>query len=110
MLELIKSLSWNSGALIVAFTSAISTLFIARLESRFLRWLLVFGINYLVAHSLYWLPVWLGTGSSESEYSTWAFVVIFPWFLISSLVSLFIVIAVRQQIRSKRAQKSDLKN
>ena len=110
MLELIKSLSWNSGALIVAFVSVISTLFIARLDSRFLRWLLLFGINYLVAHSLYWLPVWLGTGSSESEYSTWAFVVIFPWFLISSLVSLFIVIAVRQQIRSKRSQKSGFKN
>jgi hypothetical protein len=49
------------------------------IKKKRLKWTLAVLVPYSFAHSLYWLPVWLG--GHPSEFSSWAFLFIAPWSL-----------------------------
>jgi hypothetical protein len=46
------------------------------IKKKRLKWTLAVLVPYSFAHSLYWLPVWLG--GHPSEFSSWAFLFIAP--------------------------------
>jgi len=96
VIERIDSLSLASGALLVAAVSAFLALFFAWLRRPVLRWAAAIGAPALVSYSLYWTPVWFAPPNRDmSEYSTWAFVCIPPWFLSGALASAAAVVSVR---------------
>ena len=82
------SLSLGSGALAIAFVSAIVVLPLAAVRPK-LRALWVWSVPLVAAFCLYWSPVWLG--ADASEYSAWAFIVVVPWFLAGVLSSALVV-------------------
>jgi hypothetical protein len=79
MLELLRSLTFGSGALLVAVASAVLALVLARVLNLTLSWIFSVAVPFVLAYSLYWSPVWFGANSSE--YSSWAPIFIGPWFL-----------------------------
>lgn len=100
MRELAESLSWSTGFIVVAVVSAVASMFFAQLSNPLLRWVSAVCFSYLSAHALYWLPVWLGANSAE--YSAWAFAFVLPWFLASTLVSVVVLLLLRNRYNSKR--------
>ena len=99
MRELVESLSWSTGFIVVAVLSAVASVFFAQLRNRLLRWGSAVCFSYFSAHTLYWLPVWLG--ANGSEYSAWAFAFVLPWFLASTLLSVIVLLLVRNRFNSK---------
>ncbi len=88
MKAFIQSLSLGSGAALVAVCSAILVWPLCYVRPAVFRWLGVVVVPLVLASCLYWSPVWLGANSSE--YSSWAFLFIGPWFL-AGAVSLVVV-------------------
>ena len=88
MLDLINSLSFTQGALLVAIVSGLSAIGWGFMKTSRIKYALVVGVPYLFAHSLYWSPVWLG--EHPSEFTTWAVIFILPWYLAGLLVSLLV--------------------
>jgi len=104
MLEAIESLSWISGTFLVSAISVVIALFTGRLRFTGLRWAAVVGAPVIVSYSLYWSPVWLG--ANPSEYSAWSLAFILPWSLVGVLVSVAVLIAVRQYIKEKHGRNA----
>lgn len=102
MLELLESLSFVSGALLIAGLSAVVALFSGRIENRLGRWAAAVAVPVLLAYLLYWSPVWLG--ADASEYSAWSLAFIVPWGLVGALASFAAAIAVRQYANVKRSR------
>jgi hypothetical protein len=102
MRELIESLSWTSGFLLVAVISAVIALFTGRLQATALRWGAIVVTPSTVSYCLYWSPVWFGADSSE--YSAWSGVFVIPWSAMGILASVAVVIAVRQQRKAKNVR------
>ena len=94
MLDIVKSLSLESGALVVAILSAACGLAWARIVLSPLRWCLALGAPAVFAYALYWSPVWLGANSSE--YWSWAPLMVGAWFLAGALASVLIVHLLRK--------------
>ena len=75
MLNIIQSISLESGALIVAGIS-----FVICLVASFYpiaKWVLALVVPFLISNLIYWSPVILGR--PKSEYIAWAFAFILPW-------------------------------
>jgi uncharacterized membrane protein len=102
MRQLIDSLSWTSGFFVVALLSAVVALFTGRLQPTALRWVAGALAPIAISYSLYWSPVWLGADSSE--YSSWSGVFVIPWSLVGILVSVAVMIGVRQHLKGKHVQ------
>jgi hypothetical protein len=95
MLDLIRSLSFESGAVIVAVISAVLAAAFTRLRSRPLRWLFVLVAPLLLSYELYWLPPRLGANSdSFAEERVWAPLFIVAWSLGGIGASLVVQFAV----------------
>lgn len=95
MLDLINSLSLESGALVVAVVSAALAFVWARIPVAAVRWTVSVGVPFILASSLYWSPVWLGADSSE--FSTWAPLFVGPWFLAGAISSGLLVHLIRRR-------------
>jgi len=92
MLDILRSLSWSSGAAIILVCSAILAVFLAQIRHANLRWALALFAPYALAHSLYWAPVWLGADSAE--YGSWYGVFVLPWFLFGTAASCLVTLIV----------------
>jgi len=85
MRESLESLSFGSLAGIVALISVLLSIVWANLPSRIVGWVVAVIAPFIVAYSLYWLPVWLG--ADDLEFGAWAGVFIVPWYLIGLIAS-----------------------
>ena len=88
MLDLLRSLSLESGAAVIVLLSGLCALALGRIRPTVYRWLALVAAPLVLAFSLYWLPVWLG--ANASEYSSWAGLFIGPWFLLGAIFSVFV--------------------
>ena len=100
----VESLSLGSGAILVAILSAGVVWLLCFVCPVALRKLWVVIVPFTFAYCLYWSPVWLG--ASLSEYTTWEFVVIPPWFLAGAIPSAAIVLLLRKRRSSVQAPRS----
>ena len=106
MKEFVDSLSFGSGALIVAILSAGVVWLLCFLFPASLRKLWAVTVPFALAYCLYWSPVWLDADQSEfhrallrSEYHTWQGVIV-PWFLAGAISSAAIVFMLgRRRVR-----------
>jgi len=88
----IESLSFGSGAALIAIFSALLAWPLCYVRPILARWAGAVLVPLILSYCLYWSPVWLG--DNPSEYSSWALLFIGPWFLagvIPSAVIIFIV-------------------
>jgi len=102
MFDLVQSLTLQSGAVVVAFASALLAFVWIRLPTPTLRWLLALSIPLVISYSLYWLPVWRGANSSE--YSTWAPLFIAPWYVVGAVMSSFVIYLDARRRRRRMRQ------
>ena len=89
MLDLVKSLSLLSGALVIAVVSGVCAVAWTRIALSQLKWGLAIGAPGLLAYSLYWSPVWLG--ADASEYWSFAPIPIGVWFAAGVIPSTLVV-------------------
>lgn len=99
MLDFVNSLSFESGALIVAGLSMLPAIGWGFLRKTRLKWTLALTVPYLFAHSLYWLPVWLG--EHPSEFSAWSVIFIVPWYLAGAISSALVAYLTGRWRRDK---------
>lgn len=99
MLELLKSLSLEIGAIFVAVACSTCAIAWARIDLSLMRWGLILVTPAVLAYSLYWAPVWLGT--DPSEYWSWAPIFYGAWFLAGLIPSLLIVYLLRRTAKTK---------
>jgi len=97
MLNLLHSLSLESGAIIVGVCSALFAIFLARIASPVFRWFLLLSTPCVLAYILYWSPVWLG--ADPSEYSSWSMVCIVPWSILGAILSIIVANIVLKSLR-----------
>ena len=97
MLEIVQSISFNSGFFVVSVLSIIICLPISNLGNILVKWFLILIIPYIIAYCLYWSPKWLG--SHSDQYSSWAPVFINPWYIVA-LLSVVIVLYIKEKINS----------
>ncbi len=98
MKDIILSLSFGSGALVVAIASAIIALGLSQINSQKLKWMTGVIIPFFIAYFLYFSPVFF-FGSDSSEYSAWSGIFIIPWYaagLFGSVLVLFIMKRIRK--------------
>lgn len=95
MLDFLRALSLESGALLVMVVSALLSIVWSRLGSPKLGWFLVLLTPLALSYSLYWSPVWLGANSSE--YSSWSGLFIGPWFVAGAIASLVVMYLIRKR-------------
>jgi len=98
MKPLVESLSLGSGAVLIAVLSVGVVWLLCSFLPVAFRWLWVVIVPFLLAYSLYWLPVWLG--SDPSEYSAWAILFVGAWFLSGAIPST-VLVTVLQKRRAK---------
>ena len=100
MRTFVESLSLGSGALLVAVLSAGVVWLLCFALPVALRRLWVVIVPFILANSLYWLPVWLGADSSE--YSRWAILCVGIWFLSGAISSAGLVLILRKRQEPKQ--------
>jgi hypothetical protein len=81
------SLAGTTG--IVAGLSGLLTLACTRMRAWRVKVALAVIAPFIVSYCVYWLPAWMG--KDASEYSAWAFIIIFPWGLAGVAASLAVV-------------------
>jgi peptidoglycan/LPS O-acetylase OafA/YrhL len=97
MRHMVESLSLGSGAILIAVLSAIVVWLLCCFLPRLARSLWIYAVPFALSYSLYWLPVWLG--SDSSEYRAWQAVFIIPWFVVGSVSSAITLWIVRKYQR-----------
>ena len=100
MLHFLQSLSVESGAGIVVLVSALLAVLWAQLRSRTLVWILALGTPFIIARSLYWMAVWLGSDDVD-QYGAWQWVAIVPWYCAGALASSAVVLLLRRVRKSQ---------
>src|SRR5258708_1356795 len=100
MLHFLQSLSIGAGAGIVALVSALLAVLWARFAPRILVWFLPRGTPFIIARSLYWLPVWMGSDDVD-QYGAWQWIAIVPWYCAGSVAS-SVVVLLFQRVRKSR--------
>lgn len=85
MKTFIESLSFGSGAALIAVCSIILVFPLCYMRPAIFRWLGTVFVPLALAFCLYWLPVWLG--ANPSEYSSWSFLFVGAWFLAGAVPS-----------------------
>ena len=95
MKTFLESLSLRSGALLIAVLS-MGVLWLVRPRlPKNLHSLSVVIVPFILAYSLYWSPVWLG--SDPSEYGAWSVIVIGTWFLAGFFPSAIMVSVIQKR-------------
>ena len=94
---IIDSLSFESGAVVVAILSMIVMVGMSRFGVKKIKWSLALTLPFIIANVFYWVPVFLG--ASLSEYGTWAPIFIIPWYVAGFLASSLIVAVVNRRKR-----------
>jgi hypothetical protein len=107
MLELVQSLTLQSGAVVVALVSALLAFVWTGFPSKSVQWLLGLSVPLAVSYFLYWSPTWLG--ASRSEYSTWAPLFIAPWYFAGAAVSSLVIYLVTRRQRRRAERSRDVK-
>jgi peptidoglycan/LPS O-acetylase OafA/YrhL len=102
MRHMVESLSLGSGAILIAVLSAIVVWLLCCFLPRLARSLWIYAVPFALSYSLYWLPVWLG--SDSSEYGAWQAVFIIPWFAAGAASSALTVWSIRR--RRRRAESA----
>jgi hypothetical protein len=103
MKGLIESLSFGSGAFLIAIFSAgiVALLCFACPRSLHKVWVVI--VPLVLSYCLYWSPAWLADGSEfqraliRSEYHAWAPLFIGTWFLAGAIPSAAIVGLLRKR-------------
>jgi hypothetical protein len=98
MKAFVESLSLGSGAILVAILSVGVVwllCFVGPVALRKLWVLWVVIVPVIVAHCLYWCPVWLGADAFEA--GGWEPFVVVPWFLAGAIPSFAIVLILRDR-------------
>ena len=85
MLQFLLSLSLFTGALVVALASGLLGAVWGQVRLPVVRRGLAFLVPFVLAYSLYWLPVWLG--QNPSEYGGWWLICIPPWYVAGVVAS-----------------------
>lgn len=96
MKTLIQSLSFTSGAMLLAFVSPLVVCFLCFVFPVSLRWPWVVIVPSVLAFCLYWSPVWFN-GEPSWEYHNWMFVFLIPWFLAGAIPSAIVVWILQQR-------------
>ena len=65
MLDLFRSLSLGTGALLLAVISAILSLWFRKVPNILSKWALAIICPIILSEIVYWLPVFLGANSDE---------------------------------------------
>lgn len=91
MKDLLGSLSLGSGAAVVAVCSAVLAGPLCYLRPIILRWLGAIAAPFVLAYTLYWSPVWLGS-DDMAQYSAWQFLVVGVWFLAGVASSVVVIV------------------
>lgn len=89
MVEIINSLSLESGALVIALISGVLAFLFSFIKKALVKWLLVLFVPFFLSYFFYWTPVWFGSHLS-GEYSAWAGLFIIPWFGVGVFVSVLV--------------------
>ena len=89
MLNLIHSLSLETGALVIMTVSAVMAIGVVFIPNTMLRRGFASAVPFVLAYALYWSPVWLG--ANPSEYASWAALFIMPWLLPGLLASATVI-------------------
>ena len=95
MKAFVESLSISSGAILIAVLSIGVVWLLCSVLPVALRPLWAVIVPLIFAYSLYWLPVWLGTDSSE--YSVWAVLGVGAWFLSGFFPSAALVLILQKR-------------
>jgi hypothetical protein len=90
----VDSLSLVSGAVLIALVSAVVVWLLCFVLPVALRRFSIVVVPLILAHCLYWLPIWLG--NDPFEYGAWAMVLIVPWFLTGAFSSALTVLVVQK--------------
>lgn len=108
MKVLVESLSWSSGAVLIAVLSTgivrlLCSVCPASLDK---AWVVIVPLG--LANCLYWSAPWFEANGSEyeralvwSEYYNWAFAFVVPWFLAGAIPSAAIVAIVQRRGSAK---------
>jgi hypothetical protein len=101
MIEMIDSLSLESGALVIAVVSGILAVLFSFVKKSLVKWLLVFSVPFFLSYFIYWSPVWFGSHPLASgEYSSWAGLFIISWYgagLFASVLVCALIAKTRKQ-------------
>jgi hypothetical protein len=102
MREFLESLDIFSAAIIIAVLSVgVVWLLCSKLSMRFgALWAVL--VPLIVAYSIYWLPVWLG--SDPLEYGVWSFIII-PWFFAGFFPSAVLVRTLQKRRAKQNAER-----
>jgi hypothetical protein len=93
------------GGAIVAVLSGITGAGCSRVRSTGLAWILALTTPAVIAYSVYWAPVWMG--SPPSEFAAWAPLFIAPWYLVGAFVSAVGVYAARARASRPSPGRAD---
>ena len=73
-------MSWTTGIVVLGLVSFFSSYFMLKIKNDSIRIILVLIAPFMMAYSLYWVPVWLSEAKDKSgEFSAWSAAFIFPW-------------------------------
>ena len=84
MLHFLQSLPSEAGLGIVVLLSALPAVLWAQLRPPMLAWILALVTPSIIARSLYWLPVWLGSHDAD-QYGGWELLDVVPWYIAGGL-------------------------
>jgi hypothetical protein len=96
MKTFIQSLSFSSGAILLAFVSTVVVWFLCFVCPVSLRKLWVVLVPLVLAGCLYWSPVWF-LGEPSWEYHNWMFAFLIPWFLAGAIPSAVVVLVLEKR-------------
>jgi hypothetical protein len=104
MKALVESLSWSSGAVLIAVLSAGIVWLLCSVSPVSFHKVWVVIVPFASANCLYWSQPWFEAKGSEyeqalvwAEYHTWALAFIVPWFLAGAIPSAAIVGILRRR-------------
>ena len=95
----VESLSFGSGAMLVAIISALLAGALSFVRSPIIRWLGAITVPFIISYCLYWLPVWLG--SNSDQYYSWEILGVGVWFLAGVIPSALLVLLVQRFAKSR---------
>jgi hypothetical protein len=90
MKTFLESISLGSGAVLIAVLSVGVVWLLCSVLPVAFRWLSVVIVPFLLAYSLYWLPVWLGS-DDVAQYDAWQVLGVGVWFLSGAIPSTMLV-------------------
>ena len=99
MKTFVESISLGSGAALIAVLSVGVVWLLCSVLPVALRWLWVVIVPFLLAYSLYWAPVWLGS-DDVAQYGAWQVLGVGAWFLSGAIPST-VLATVLQKRRAK---------